>query len=174
MPERDKKFHEFAIKSILFKGRADWYFCYLKAEKIAHVLLILKGKVSVKDSGAFQNLVHNALSLPQHIAHFAAGEMDLAMVVGDIFGLLSLLRLANTEGTLSKDHALIIEREYEQLVEKMAAGNRLSPFISSEDFSVPALPQEESLLQGQLLPSPTPISRQSSLNTVKDNKRHFC
>jgi hypothetical protein len=36
----DNEFHEIALKSILFKGRTDIYFCYLKSEKIAHVLAL--------------------------------------------------------------------------------------------------------------------------------------
>jgi hypothetical protein len=32
MPDKRSKFHDFALKSILFKGREDWYFCYLKTE----------------------------------------------------------------------------------------------------------------------------------------------
>ncbi|MGH7250205.1 MAG: hypothetical protein ACREGC_04470, partial [Minisyncoccia bacterium] len=111
-----------------------------------------------------------AFSLPQHIAHFAAGEMDLAMVVGDIFGLLSLVRLAATEGTLSHEHSLVLSQEYEKLAERMAGGNRLSPFISAGDFSIPKLPEEDSLSGTGLTPSPAHIGRLSQPHTLKDIK----
>ena len=38
MSEKEKNFHNFALQSSLFKGHSDWYYCFLKAERIAHVV----------------------------------------------------------------------------------------------------------------------------------------
>jgi len=61
MPDNSNKFHEFALKSILFKGRHDWYFCYLKAEKIAHVLAVLQSRSEAAEE--FDDLVRAATTL---------------------------------------------------------------------------------------------------------------
>jgi hypothetical protein len=45
MSDIKKTFHEIAVESILFKGQYDWYFCFLKSEKIAHVLALLSEKM---------------------------------------------------------------------------------------------------------------------------------
>ncbi len=76
MEEQDKNFHELALKSILFKGRADWYFCYLKSEKIAHVLSLLAQDSPFKDTEGFDELVSTAGRLPHTIVHFIAGEIE--------------------------------------------------------------------------------------------------
>jgi predicted transcriptional regulator len=150
MPDRSKKFHEFALKSILFKGRTDWYYCYLKLEKIAHVLLLLSQKAPLS-SPELARLVESCVQLPETMAHFAAGEVDLSVILADIFGALSLLRFASTRGSLSKENSLIIMQEYETLAEKMAGGGRVSPFLTSEDFSIPTLPEDPMpLLSGRL------------------------
>ena len=137
MPDRNKKFHEFAIQSLLFKGRADWYFCFLKAEKIAHVLAVM---VSTAPSGArekLDELSHMAAHIPQEVAHFAAGEAELSFVLADIFSLMSSIRLCVGRGVLSKESASLLCYEYEQMAERIQGGGRMSPFISGDDFSVP-------------------------------------
>jgi hypothetical protein len=65
MPEGSKKFHEFAIKSILFKGHTDLYLCYLKAEKIAHVLSLLQLRSASDTAGKLQTLVSASSRLPE-------------------------------------------------------------------------------------------------------------
>src|SRR3989338_5091581 len=94
MSDNSKKFHEFALQSVLFKGRSDWYFCFLKSERIAHVLLFLSDGVAVSDIRELDDLCNNALSLPSTISHFAAGEIDAPVVLADLFSLLSAVRLA--------------------------------------------------------------------------------
>jgi hypothetical protein len=145
MPDKNKKFHEFALHSSLFKGRSDWYFCYLKAERIAHVLILLKEKSAASETESFDDLIHLASALPQTITHFVTGEMALGMAQGDIFALLSGVRLAVTQKIFSKENGHIIALEYEQLAQKLSDGVQLSPFVSSEDFSVPALPSEDAV-----------------------------
>ena len=160
MPDKNRKFHEFALKSILFKGRSDWYFCYLKAEKIAHVLAVLASRSEEREE--FDDLVRPATTLTQMITHFVAGEVDLDIVLADIFALLSAVRLFGTRGLLSQENTRILCAEYEQLAEKLAPGGRLSPILLSEDFSVPQLSPEEAtpLLRGAEEPEP-----------IKDTKR---
>jgi hypothetical protein len=165
MPERDNKFHEFAIRSILFKGHTDLYFCYLKAEKIAHVLSLLQTR-SASDTAISMNSVVSAASrLPETILHFAAGEMDMTTVLADIFGLLSAMRLSVTQQFVSKENAGVLLAEYELLAEKIAAGSRLSPFISHEEFTLPPLPSSE---ESRSLMAPR--TSVGGLGSIKDNK----
>src|SRR3989344_5614644 len=123
MSDAHKKFHEFALHSILFKGRNDWYFCYLKSEKIAHVLFTL-GQSGGEKSSSLLELTRGACELPATIAHFAAGELDVSLVLGDIFALLPLVRFCATEGSLSPENSAVLVREYEGIAERIVWGNR--------------------------------------------------
>jgi hypothetical protein len=143
MPEKDKKFHEFALKSILFKGQRDLYFCYVKSEKIAHVLSLLTQRSSLESAEHLESLVASASRLPETVAHFAAGEIELAVVLADLFSLLSAVRLADTKGIIHAENATLIAAEYEALAERITGGARLSPFVTSEDFLLPQLAEEE-------------------------------
>jgi hypothetical protein len=164
-PERNKKFHEFAIKSILFKGHVDLYLCYLKAEKIAHVLSVLQARSASDSAESMQHLVTAASRLPETIVHFAAGEIDLTIVLADVFSLLSATRLSSTQGFIAEENAAILCVELEQLAEKIAGGTRLSPFIHADDFLLPSLPANSESL-AFLPPSETSTQGES----VKDNK----
>jgi hypothetical protein len=180
MSDIRKKFHELALKSGLFKGRSDWYFCYLKSEKIAHVLIVLTYRSGSLQDPSVQDLVAKASLLPQIIARLAAGQTTPEGVLADMFGLLTALRLCTTQGFLSRENSAILEGEYEQLVEKISASNVVSPFLSSEDFSLPELPDGAASLDDQLsdqslLPASSAASYPS--RTQKDNhkgqdKRH--
>jgi DNA-binding transcriptional ArsR family regulator len=152
MPDKSKKFHEFALKSILFKGRADWYFCYLKAERIAHVLAILHTKGA--QGRELGDLLHASVVLPQEIAHLAAGEVHAEAVLADIFALLSQVRLAAAQSLMTTEQGGILAKEYEGLAERLMQGSHPSPFASAEDFYVPDLPREPVSLP---LPSIKPI-----------------
>jgi hypothetical protein len=143
MPDKSKKFHEFALKSILFKGQHDLYFCYIKSEKIAHVLSILQGRSMAGDAAQMESLVSGASRLPETIAHFAAGEIELAVVLADLFSLLSAVRLSSTQNFIHKENALLISDEYEALAQRLTGGGRLSPFVTSEDFLLPSVSEEE-------------------------------
>jgi len=156
MDEQKRNFHDIALRSILFKGRTDWYFCYLKAEKIAHVLILLSQGSSLKDKEVLQELVSAAGRLPHMIAHFVAGEVDGAVVLADIFSLLSLVRLSALQGYLRPENASILAGEYEDMVRRIAAENHPSPFITSQDFVV-----EELAPQKELASLPQALGRQS-------------
>lgn len=139
MPDKRSKFHQFALKSILFKGREDWYFCYLKAERIAHVLAVLEKSAEAVGGEHVSEIATRAAGLPGDIAHLAAGEVDAPVVLADVFSLLSAIRLAGTEEVLHKETAAILEGEYEVVAERLVAGSHPSPFVSVEDFTIPEL-----------------------------------
>ena len=165
MPDGSKKFHEFAVKSILFKGHTDLYLCYLKAEKVAHVLSVLQVRSAAEMADKLQTLVSAASRLPETLLHFAAGEIDVTVILADIFSLLSATRLAGTQQFIANENAAILVTEYERLVERLASGTRLSPFISEGDFVLPSLPIPEPNLQ-LLQPSET----LPQLTIIKDTK----
>lgn len=146
MPEGNKKFHEFAIKSILFKGHTDLYLCYLKAERIAHVLALLQLRSASDTAEKLQSLVTASSRLPETLLHFAAGEIDISVILADIFSLLSAVRLAGTQQFIVNENSALLATEYERLAEKIASGTRLSPFLQDSDFVLPSLPQPETLL----------------------------
>jgi hypothetical protein len=137
MGENKKTFHEWALESILFKGRQDWYFCFLKAERIAHVLALLSEKVVHEDRQWFLELVDEASDLPHVTAHFVAGDVAVELLLADIFSLISSVRLSGTRGFIARDTAQYIVQEYEAVAQKLIAGTQLSPFVSPQDFSVP-------------------------------------
>jgi hypothetical protein len=110
-------------------------------------------------------MVASASRLPETIAHFAAGEIELAVVLADIFSLLSAVRLSNTQNVIHKENALLIADEYEALAERMTGGARLSPFVTSEDFLLPQLAPEEPQTHPQLLDG-----RSRTDLYIKDNK----
>jgi hypothetical protein len=138
MPDNSKKFHEFALKSILFKGRTDWYFCFLKSEKIAHVL----GTLSITEP-RLRDLAAEALHLPGNIARLAAGELDAAVVLADVFALLSEVRAAVIMDALDKETGALLCREYELLAERVMVGSHPSPYTASDDLRIAALPELE-------------------------------
>ncbi len=163
MSDNKKNFHEFAVESALFKGRGDWYFCFLKSEKIAHVLIALSNSVSEGRRGELVELSRSAGMLPRQIAYFALGKVSAESVLADLLVLLSSIRLLQTNGVIVKENAHILAQECEALVEKFAASVHLSPFALSEDFAVPQVERAELVR----LPS---LARDKENVPVKDNK----
>ncbi len=137
MSDNKKTFHEWALESILFKGHQDWYFSFLKSERIAHVLALLSEKVVPEDRDFLLELVDQSSRVPHMVAHFAAGEVSIELVLADIFSLISAIRLSGTRGLVARDTASYIAQEYELVAQKLASRNQLSPFVSPQDFSVP-------------------------------------
>ncbi len=163
MPDSNKKFHEFALQSILFKGRHDWYYCYLKSEKIAQVLGFLAESVVSERQGELIEASRRTAILPGEIAHLAAGEVDAEVVLADVFSILSTLRLLVVRQTLSEANGLVLVRELESLAERLVRGSHPSPFISSEHFSIAPLPEH-------VMQLPQPVSDQGVNPSVKDNR----
>lgn len=158
MPDNSKKFHEFALKSMLFKGRSDWYFCYLKTEKIAHALVAVTAAHGGEEP---HTILRPASELPQHIAYLAAGDMDVAVVLADVFAILSKIRMAAAEGTLSREAAAVLAREYENVAERLVAGSHPSPFVAAEDLRIAPLSELESALPAPRL----------HIKDIKDTKK---
>lgn len=144
MPDNSKRFHEFALKSVLFKGRADWYFCYLKSEKIAHVLWIIAGQVGEGRAG---ELAARAAEVAPAIAYLAAGDTDVAPVLADVFAMLSEVRTAVSEQLFSREIGSIICKEYEEVAQRLVAGSHPSPFVTADDFRITPLPELEAPAQ---------------------------
>src|SRR3989344_7141846 len=162
MPDKGKKFHEFALQSTLFKGRSDWYFCYLKTEKIAHVLVLLAQTAEPACRDEIDAAARRTASLCGDIAHLAAGELDAWIVLADLFALLSTVRMLVSERALSAENGLVLAGEIEQVAERLARGSHPFPFVSNEDFGVPQLGG------GVLLPG-SPFVQSRSL-ILKDNR----
>ncbi len=167
MSDNKKNFHEFAVESALFKGRGDWYFCFLKSEKIAHVLIALSNSVSEGRRGELVELSRSAGMLPRQIAYFALGNVSAESVLADLLVLLSSIRLLQTNGVIVKENAQILAQEYEALIEKFAASVRLSPFASAQDFAVPQVEQGQSNALGAGLLQAEPIKDSKGHNVFK-------
>ena len=166
MPDNSKKFHEFALQSILFKGRSDWYFCYLKTEKIAHVLVfIAQGGGAAGDD--ITEAARRAASLSGEIAHLAAGEVDAPVVLADVFALISAIRMLATSKILSPETSSLLVRELEQVAERLVRGSHPSPFVSAEDFDVPAIQEKQTPMVGHGMSYGTADVR---LGSIKDKK----
>lgn len=163
MPDNSKKFHEFALQSILFKGRQDWYFCYLKSEKIAHVLAFLCEQVLPESRGEIEEATRRAALLPGEIAHLAAGEVDAEVVLADLFALLSALRMLAARRILAPEHGALLARELEGVAERLVRGSHPSPLLLSEHFAIPSLEAPAP----QLPRGPF----ESASSAIKDNSR---
>jgi hypothetical protein len=168
MSDRNKKFHQIALQSSLFKGRNDWYFCYLKAEKIAHVLTLLHERSVSPHTPVLKNLVVLASKLPSTLVHFAAGERQEEAVLAEVFALLSQIRLLGTGHALNPDNVAILSQELEHLAERIAIGGRLSPFISTADLSTPILTEA---LEPPIVSQSREV-RDNSKGQYKRHKRH--
>jgi len=146
MSDREKNFHNFALSSNLFKGHSDLYFCFLKSERIAHVSVILHQRAGVRNQ-SFDAFVDAACMLPSSVVHLAAGDAELREVLAEVFSLMTLTRLLATNESITKESAQVLLEEFELLAQKIDAGTRLSPFVTSDDFLVhPATEQQDASL----------------------------
>lgn len=146
--------HEFALSSALFKGRPDLYFCYLKSERLAHVLLRLREMGHAEDGSVLDSIAKAAQAFPGAVVRFAAGELEEEGVLADVFELLALVRLCVTSGLVSEQNALILIDEYEGIGKKIDLGKHASPFIELQDLAVPPFSSDA-------LPRPAGNSRTS-------------
>ncbi|HVV15265.1 MAG TPA: DeoR family transcriptional regulator [Candidatus Paceibacterota bacterium] len=142
----------------------------MKSEKIAHVLTLLLQGSPAKDKELLQELVASAGRLPHMITHFVAGEVEAALVLADIFSVLSLVRLSATQGYIRPENTRILAAEYEDMVRRIAAENHPSPFITAQDFTV-----EEAVgriqLGGPVSPFSEPASATRHQAPIKDKSK---
>ena len=121
-----------------------------------------------------ESLVSGASRLPETIAHFAAGEIELAVVLADLFSLLSAVRLGATQNFIYKENAQLIAEEYEAVAERLTGGGRISPFVTSEDFLLPSMPDEQAVPPlSSSLSSLSHISPHSIMESSAKNNLHI-
>jgi|SRR3989344_2359468 len=154
-------FHEFALNSGLFKGRPDFYFSYLKAERLSHALCKLNAFGEGAPGSVLDSLLRASVAFPGALARFSAGEIEEAGILADLFEILSLVRLSATQELLAEGNARILLEEYEGIGHKINLGKHASPFIALEEISVPLLRVEQSK-------KPALPERTSSAHHLKD------
>ncbi len=135
MSDKEKKFHNFALQSSLFKGHSDWYFCYLKSERIAHVIEVVS-EAAGATSEKLAEVREHAATLPTSIAYLASGDVELKQVLAEIFSIVVSIRLLITTKVIALETGRTLVEEYYAVAEKIDAAARLSPFVTSEDFYV--------------------------------------
>ena len=142
MPEKTKKFHDFALSSALFKGRSQYYFCYLKSERVAHTLAYL-GQHSIPGTASiWKDVLGKAQKVTDGIIYFCAGSMHRSEALGNIFSLISILRSVMMQGLLSEENGLLIIAECEGIAERLEE-ERTPLLVSPEQFAVPFFTGEE-------------------------------
>lgn len=112
------------------------------------VLFFLSQNSAPEAHDDLEGLARRASMLPGDIAHLAAGEVDIPVVLADIFALLSGLQTALASGSLGKENAQVLQGEYEALAERLVHGSNPSPFLSQDDFGLPSLPEASSPMLG--------------------------
>ena len=137
MSDKKRDFHDIALHSSLFKGRNDWYFCFLKSERLAHVLAVLADKAPEGSADDFYTLRERAAMLPSSVVEMICDARGLREVLADVFSLLAQVRLFATRNLLTKETAAILIEEYQALAEKLDASSRVSPFVAASDFAIP-------------------------------------
>ncbi len=153
-----KDINKIALHSKLFKGQGDWYFCFLKSEKLAHVLALLADR-TVAPMADLEELAQMARAIPRAVAYVVSGEIREEVLLADLFSILSAIRVCGTRGVIGKENTLILIQEYEHIVEKVAESKHYPGLlVSSDHLSVPALSegQPPSLLP-QLLEFSEPL-----------------
>lgn len=157
-----KDFSKITLHSKLFKGRADWYFCYLKTEKIANVCEVLAGRSSPSSEESLKELSHSAAHVVGDVLYVAAGETPEEALLASLFSTLSKLRLSAAGGHISRETARILIEEYEGVIERIVGDSRhLGLTLTSQDLAVPAIAEE---------PLFTPLPSLAALPSLKDIK----
>jgi len=153
-----KDFTKLAFQSSLFKGHRNWYYSYLKVEKLAHVLLLLKQK-TVSPTPLFEETVEGVIRAPQALLRTMSGESTEESCLACLFTIISHIRLLNTSGEIGRENATILVQEYEQIIERVIEAKQGvgAALISSEHLSIAFQAQDE---YPPLLPVPTGFSAQ--------------
>ena len=132
------------LKESLFKGRSDWYFCFLKLEKVAQVCVVLAGRTDTgaKDMSGLNALCRLVVTLPASVLYFAAGERPVATVLADIFVSIFEIHLGVTRGLITKENGAILAQECEMVAEKLHNSTRPSLPLSLDDFLINGISAE--------------------------------
>ncbi|MDZ4225877.1 MAG: DeoR family transcriptional regulator [Patescibacteria group bacterium] len=138
-----KDFSKLSLHSKLFKGRADWYFFYLKSEKIAGALLLLAGRAAPGSQEALKDTADDAARIIEDVVYVAAGDLPEEALLASLFSILSKLRLNVGERHISKETVQILIEEYEGIIERVVGDSRhLGLSLSPQDLAVPATVEE--------------------------------
>lgn len=131
-----KDFSKIALGTSLFKGRTALLYVYLKSEKISHVLFLL-GRQTPAPSPLFLSVIERSANVPLGILRLAAGETSEAVILAQVFSVVTGLRLLATKGEIGEESAAILLTEYERLLERLhEAGNLVSIAITQSDLFV--------------------------------------
>lgn len=133
MQDPKGQFNEFATKSTLFRGRADWYYCYLKTERLAQVLWVLAASAPQQD---LVDATRTASKLPEMLLGLAAQEVSTASVLKGILSAISALNIAGVKGVVRKENVSLLVEEYELIARKVGGAQHPSPYIVSSDLEV--------------------------------------
>jgi len=159
-----RDFTKIAFQSSLFKGRSQWYFCFLKSEKLAHVLTLLVEKSVSRATDVLEHTADLAAEITERIAYTAAGEITEETMFASLFSIVSRLRLHASQGYLSRETTQVLVEEYEGLVERLVNESHNSGLaVSSEDLAVPSM--VETPLFSTL---PSPLGLSSAISVKKD------
>lgn len=159
-----RDFSKIALYSKLFKGRSNWYFCYLKSEKLAHVLAVLVTRSVSESAEALKGTASFAAQIVQDLIYVAAGEVSEETLLADLFSIVTSLRLHASRGYISKENCSILVGEYEALIERLVGDSRhLGLTVSPQDLEVTPVP-EDTLLS----PLPLPLGIPGETKGQKD------
>ncbi len=159
-----KDISRIAFNSRLFKGRGNWFFCFLKTERLAEVLAILAGK-SVGDAAeALKGSANFAVQIMQDVVYGAAGELQEETLLADVISMISTLRLHANRNYLSRETARVLIDEYEGVIERLAGESKhLGLTVSAGDFTVSSI-EEQPLLS----PLSSPLPTAAGISDIKD------
>lgn len=159
-----RDFSKTALHSKLFKGRSDWYFCYLKTEKIASVCNLLLTRAAPASVEPLKDIARTAGQIVEEVVYAAAGEISEEALLANFFSMLSSLRLRAGEGHLSKETTKVLIEEYEGVVERVVGESRhLGVTLSSHDLAVPVVVEEP-----LFTPLPPLLAPLAALKDIKD------
>ena len=142
MSDTPANLHELALQSKLFKGRNEWYFCFLKLEKIAQVCTLLTEKAPLPGTPHTNQLTAAAVILPREVLYCAAGEVSLERVLADIFTLIFEIRLSATRGHITAENAAVLVQECSLVAERLSRRADASTLLSLSDFAVDVFEDE--------------------------------
>lgn len=140
--ENQNNFHQLALKTSLFKGRAGLYYCYQKSEKIAMALAHISRANDLVDNAVFDDLLLKASQLPGMILRYGTKSLPQAKVMAEVFDLMTLTRFSVAEILITEQNGLIICDEYEKIIHRLMEEGMVS-FLSFEDFTVPEIVPSE-------------------------------
>ena len=75
--------------------------------------------------------------------YFVAGDMSLAQILADLYGILLEVRMGVVRGLITKENGDVLLQEYQLLAERLDGGASPVLGLSAQDFIVEAVPATE-------------------------------